>query len=226
MMSNISMEKVVITGASRGIGKATAEKFLKEGWKVIGTSIDGKGWSHNDLSWVSLDLSDPDSVINAVEIIRKESPIDVLVNNAGTYVAEEDFQNASITRKNLRTTLEVNVIGTIDITEQLLSSLKPDGRIITLGSRSGALVAPEVNTSAPSYRISKTALSMYTRLLSQRLRDTKLVISIIDPGWVKTDMGGSDAERDPQEPANEIFALAILDVPSGKFWRQGRERTW
>lgn len=220
------MKTVVITGANRGIGKATAEKFLSEGWKVVGTSMSGEGWKQNNLFWIKLDLSDSASVAHAVGEIQKEAPIDVLVNNAGTYVDEEDFPNAPITRNSLRTTLEVNVIGTIDITEQLLSSLKPEGHIVILGSRSGALVVPEVNTSAPSYRISKTALSMYTRLLSQRLQNTKLTVSIVDPGWVKTDMGGSDAEREPQEPAKEIFSLATSKIPSGKFWREGKERTW
>lgn len=220
------MKTAVITGANRGIGKATAERFLRGGWRVIATSVSGEGWEHDNVSWIQLDLADPESVARAVQVIQKGAPFDVLINNAGVYVAEEDFPNAPIRRNNLRATLEVNVIGTIDFTEQLLGSLNPDGHIIILGSRSGALVVPEVNTSAPSYRISKTALSMYTRLLSQRLADTKLLVSIVDPGWVKTDMGGEDAEREPQEPAEEIFTLATSLVQSGKFWREGKERTW
>lgn len=220
------MKKVVITGASRGIGKATAEKFLAEGWSVLGTSMNGTGWDHEHISWVQLDLSKPESVISAVEAIQKEGPFDVVINNAAMYVPDEDFPDAPITRGNLAATLEVNVIGTIDITERLLGALVPHGHIIILGSRSGALVVPEVNTSSPSYRISKTALNMYTRLLAQRLHDTALTVSIVDPGWVRTDMGGDDAERDPKEPAEEIFALATSEVPSGKFWREGKERAW
>jgi len=219
------MKTALITGASRGIGKATAEKFLKEGWRVIGTSTSGEGWERKNLSWVQLDLANADSVRKVVEKIKGEL-IDVLVNNAGMYPDEEDFSDAPIKRENLKAILEVNLVGTADFTEQLLNHVSPDGHIIFVGSRAGSLTREKVSTSEPSYRISKAALSMYTRLLAERLRGTKLTISIVDPGWVRTDMGGDDAERDPKEAAEEIYNLAMSSVPSGKFWREGEERSW
>ena len=220
------MKTVVITGASRGIGKATAEKFLDEGWKVVGTSTTGEGWPHENLSWVKLNLAEAESITHAAESIGQQGPFDVLIHNAAMYVEEEDFVDAPITREHLIATLMVNVVGVIDFAEHLLPSLSPDGRIILLGSRSGALMVDRVNSAVPSYRISKAALSMYTRLLAERLRDTRITVSIVDPGWVKTDMGGYEADRDPKEPAQEIYTLAISEVPSGKFWREGKVRDW
>jgi NAD(P)-dependent dehydrogenase (short-subunit alcohol dehydrogenase family) len=220
------MKTAVITGASRGIGSATAEKFLSEGWKVIGTSVSGSGWQHDNLSWIKLDLLNQNSIAEAVELVQEDAPIDVLVDNAATYVDEEDVDDAPVTRANLTKILSANLIGTIDITEQIIKFLSPDGKVIIIGSRAGSLTVDKVGTANPSYRISKTALSMYTRLLAERLRDTNLTISIFDPGWVRTDMGGSDAERDVKEPAEEIFNLATSNVSSGKFWKEGKERAW
>lgn len=219
------MKTVVVTGANRGIGKATAEKFLSKGWRVVATSMSGKGWEAENISWVQLDLAKPESVERAVGVVKKSS-FDVLVDNAGAYPDEEYLADTPIKRKNLRAVLEVNLIGTVDFTEQLLNHISSTGHIILLGSRAGSLTTEKVSTSEPSYRISKAALSMYTRLLAERLRNTEITVSIVDPGWVRTDMGGDDAERDVSEPAEEIFVLATSSVPSGKFWREGKERNW
>ena len=218
-----NMKTVVITGASRGIGKATAEHFLEAGWCVLGTATAAGGWTHERLSWIIMDLRDTRSIKAAAETILERGPIQVLINNAG-YLdrSEKDFEEQIIDVDVLRKTLEVNVIGTIDFTERLLPAIERGGHIISLGSNMGS-IGGAMSSDSPSYRISKAALSMYTRVLASRLRASDVTVSIVSPGWVKTDMGGAGASREPAEAAEDIFRLATSEVPTGRFWREGKE---
>lgn len=212
----------VITGASRGIGRATASRFLDSGWQVVGTSTSGRGWDHDQLSWIALDLADPQSIAHAAKDIASRGKIDVLINNSGIF---EDDSDAAISIPVLRHTLEVNLIGTADFTGQCAGEINIGGHIIFLGSGLGSITGA-TSSYAPSYSVSKAALSMYTRKLAARLAEQKITVSIVSPGWVKTDMGGQSAPRKPDEAASEIFTLATSNVPSGQFWHQGKPMAW
>src|SRR3989344_4341346 len=115
------MKTVVITGASRGIGLATAKKFLGEGWRVIGTSTSGVAdLKHENFTVFQLDLSSSESIKTCVQsILNLNQETDVLVNNAGINVEEWEEQVLDVSK--LRQTLEVNLIGTADFTEQILT---------------------------------------------------------------------------------------------------------
>ena len=221
------MRTAVITGASRGIGKATAEKFLSEGWRVIGTSTDGEGWQSENIEWIPLDLEDPGSVAKAAEAILSRGSFEVLINNAGHLdEIESAFGDLPIKRSILEKTLEINLVGTIDFTEQLVPSLRSGSHIISVGSILGS-ITDATEAQSPAYSISKAALSMYTRQLAAQLKEKGVTVSIVDPGWVRTDMGGPNAVREAEEPANEIYELATrANVPSGMFWQSGTERSW
>ncbi len=218
------MKTVLITGVSRGIGKAAAEKFLSQGWQVLGTSTSGNSSFEQDaLRVFRLNLLEPESIRQFVqEIENSKEKIAVLINNAG---ASFDRGSALVDPDILRKTLEVNLIGLIDLTNRLLPLIHDGGHIINISSGSGSLT--EFSGSwAPAYSISKAALNMFTRVLASQLKSRKIIVSSLSPGWVKTDMGGPGAPRDPSEPANEIFELAISKVDSGYFWAQGHKRTW
>jgi NAD(P)-dependent dehydrogenase (short-subunit alcohol dehydrogenase family) len=219
------MKRAVITGASRGIGKATAAEFLQHGWQVLGTSTSGQGWAQQNLSWMALDLVDAQSIKSAAKNVVSQGPIDVLVDNAGIMERGQDEEGSAINIPALRKILEANLIGTIDFTEQSLSAVNAGGHIVLLGSGLGSLSGAN-GAFAPSYSISKAALSMYTRKLAARLADRNITVSIVSPGWVKTDMGGESAPRKPNEAAGEIFRLATSKVPSGLFWHQGKPMAW
>jgi NAD(P)-dependent dehydrogenase (short-subunit alcohol dehydrogenase family) len=207
------MATVLITGVTRGIGKATAEKFSKEGWGVIGTSTSGeKGYQ--------LDLAEPSSIESLANELEKAGQVmDVLINNAAVSLKED------LSTDNLRATLEVNLIGLIDLTERLLSRIKDGGHIINISSQAGSLEDFDTHSN-PSYKISKTALNMYTKVLAARLENRRIRVSSLDPGWVKTDMGGSSAPRDPKEAAEDLFKLVTSEVESGHFWHKGKKRSW
>jgi NAD(P)-dependent dehydrogenase (short-subunit alcohol dehydrogenase family) len=220
------MKKVIITGANRGLGKATAKRFLNAGWHVFGTYRENSDmWDAEGLTWINLDLSIPASIEKAAQDFSAHAPFDVLINNSGVNDESEDHENASVNMTALRKTLEVNLIGTIDFTERMIANLGNGGHIVSIGSRWGMLSVPR-EAVAPSYSISKAGLAMYTQRLAARLTNNGITVSILTPGWVKTDMGGDEAPRTPEEAAEEIFALATSEVPTGKFWRRGKEEAW
>ena len=154
------------------------------------------------------------------------SLIDIFIENAVNWPNEEEKGGPIISSSTRRNILEVNLIGTIDLTERLLpaSLIKKGGHIISMGSMAG-VITEEVGDYVPSYKISKVGLSMYTRTLAARLKDKNITVSILDPGWVRTDMGGNEAPRSPKEPANEYYELATKKIPTGKFWKEGKERS-
>ena len=173
-----------------------------------------------------LNLSDPKSIDSCTNLIKKQNPqIDALINCAGVSFEPDDNNiNVSALYKNL----EVNLIGTISFTENILPTIKPDGQIMTISSRMSSLDEYDGgefgSDDYPAYRISKTALNMYIKTLAHRLKN--ITVSAFDPGWVKTDMGGKDAPRSPEIPADELYDLVTTAHPTGNFWFEGKIRSW
>jgi NAD(P)-dependent dehydrogenase (short-subunit alcohol dehydrogenase family) len=220
------MKTVLITGVSRGIGKALAKTFLENGDFVIGTSTSGNAdWSHERLHLFQLDLSQSKSIEKCVEeITRLHKFIDILVNNAGIAV-EEEIDEATINTEFLKKILEVNIIGVTDFTERIIPLMNQGGHIINISSRAGSLGHTGYTLNYPGYRISKAALNMLTRILAVRLSG-KVKVSSVHPGWVKTDMGGSEADLEPKEAARYIFELANSKVETGQFWSMNKKFPW
>lgn len=225
------MKTIIITGASRGIGLATAKKFLAEGWRVIGTYLNTPiPIEHTNLISIKYDQGDSSSVASAVEEIKKIAPdIDVLVNNAGVVL---DLFDTVADMKKIRETFDINLFGLIDFTEKLLPFISQDGHIINVSSNYGALSTPIDDETSSGYRLSKAALNMYTRTLAFRTKNTGIIVSSLDPGWVKTDMGNAGAtetekpNREPEQPAEDIYNLATTVKESGNFWKFGKKREW
>jgi len=215
------MKIAFITGGSRGIGKAIVKKFLEKGYKVITTSTSGKS-TYQDT--YKLDLADPTSIEALANDLKQQSvKIDVLINNASIAVEGEDMVDVG----SLRKTLEVNLIGIIDLTQRLLSLVNTDCVIINFSSQMASL-CKDLGYDYPSYRISKTAINMYTRCLSDHpeIKSKNIKVYSFDPGWVKTDMGGPGAEREPEEPAQELLDLAESGNETGLFYKGLKVRDW
>jgi len=225
------MKTVVITGASRGIGLATANKFLENGWHVIGTfNRTVVSVVHPELVSIHLDITSEESIAKAVEHIQRVAPqIDALVNNAG--VSSDAFENAPH-MQTVRATFETNVFGLMTLTEKLLPLLVSNSRVVNVSSRYGAFSFPIDGLDSTAYRMSKAALNMYTRTLAFRLKKRGIIVSAIHPGWVKTAMGNSAATEkekptiEPEDAANDIYNLVTNDSASGEFWQFGKQREW
>ncbi|MEK7535760.1 MAG: SDR family NAD(P)-dependent oxidoreductase [Patescibacteria group bacterium] len=221
---------VLVTGIGKGIGQALAQKFLAEGHDVVGTYFQSvPDFSHDKLTCIPLDLSDGASVVSAVHEIEKLGiKFDVLINNAGALFDEEETK---VVIDKLRKTLEVNLIGTINFTEQILESVSSNAHIINISSRAGSHEMHLQEKSHepfqyPAYRISKSALNMYTVFLSHQLAPRKITVSSVHPGWVRTDMGGEEADITPEEAASDIYKFALTRPESGQFWHNGKRLPW
>lgn len=225
------MKTVLITGVGKGIGKALAEKFLAEGWFVVGTVYgDDVPPETQQSKTFSLDLSSPDSIaVCADAIVGEGRKVDVLINNAGVIFDEGE---TPVVVEKLRKTLEINLIGTIDFTERLLPLFGKGGHIVNISSTAGSLErtgfpsASNFPLSQPCYKISKAALNMYTRTLALRLQDSGTAVSSVHPGWTKTDMGGEDADFTPKQAAENIYAVAVAPKDTGGFWFVDERLPW
>jgi NAD(P)-dependent dehydrogenase (short-subunit alcohol dehydrogenase family) len=218
------MKRVIITGASRGIGKALAQKFLKEGYGVIGTSIDGTlDYSHDNLVVVQLDLLDSQSILKSSSIICNiEQGIDILINNAGALF---DKGEGDIVIDELRKTLEINLIGPIDFTQRVLGKINNGGHIVNISSTAGSLGSIQ-HTNYPSYKISKAGLNMFTTYLAFILKD-RVKVSSVHPGSVKTEMGAWVGDMSPEEAAEQIYNTAVdKEIETGQFWFKGEKFPW
>lgn len=231
------MKTILITGISRGIGKALAQKFLTEGHTVLGTSQTGAvDFTDEKLDVVQLDLSSSNSIKTCTDTIASlltdsNKKIDILINNAG---AMPDSDDVHVQIDKLRQTLEINLIGTIDFTEQILPFIEHNGHIINISSQAGSISDADILADThepyhyPAYKISKAALNMYTRTLAVRMthEETGITVSSIHPGWVRTDMGGTDAPLTPAEAASDIYILALSNPETGQFWYKGNKYPW
>ena len=224
------MRTVLITGIGKGIGQALREKFLSEGWFVLGTYHTTKPASKENLLSFPLDLSSPPSISECVQAIQETGrKISVLVNNAGVLIDEEE---TNVIVKKLRETLEVNLIGTIDFTERIAPLIEEGGHIMNISSTAGSLELATNDQAShypyhyPAYKISKAALNMYTKTLSARMSNQGIIVSSVHPGWVKTEMGGLEADISPEEAGEYIYEFAMTRPETGGFWFQGEKLPW
>jgi NAD(P)-dependent dehydrogenase (short-subunit alcohol dehydrogenase family) len=109
-----------------------------------------------------------------------------------------------------------------------IPNFNKNGQIINITSDWGSFSKKNFDEFQPHYKMSKSALNMYTKLLAKRLKKQNKIVSSFDPGsgWTQTDMGGNDASRKPTEVANDIKKKLNKIPESGNFWHQGKIREW
>ena len=226
--------RIVLTGVSRGVGYETAQRFLREGARIIGIAKDAARLERaarelsaiGDVATLALDLVQHDAPQRAAEAIQKHwGALDVLFNNAAILVNGDPpgtFEQEP--PGTMERSLDANLLAPFRLTMALLPLLRAgrEPRIVNVGSGAGTFEDLRLRGIA-SYRLTKWALHGMTMLLANHLAG-QVAVNAFDPGWVKTDMGGPNAPGDPRESAEGALAVAVLPFgTTGKFWKGSRE---
>lgn len=206
---------VLITGANRGIGVALAKTYATV-TPVIGTHRGPTPAGKDRIEWQELVVDDAQSH-HALAGRLKARPIDVLICNAGVYLEKNDDYNAELWAK----TFAINVTGVFLTIEALMPNLRAGkGKIAIISSSMGS------DKRAPGgsyiYRASKAAVLNLGRNLATDLKGERIPVGIYHPGWVRTDMGGTEADIDTQQSADglvkRISALSIATTGCFEGW--------
>jgi 3-hydroxy acid dehydrogenase / malonic semialdehyde reductase len=171
----------VVTGASSGIGAATAQALAREGARVVGGARRTER-IRPPVTPLALDVADPESCERFVTAAAEElSGIDILVNAAGLALGRDPFDAS--TEADERTVLETNVNGLIRVTRLCLPHLRDGGHVVNLGSVAGRQAYP----NGALYVTSKFAVRGFTYALREDLLGRPIRITTVDPGLVETD---------------------------------------
>ncbi len=229
----------LVTGANRGLGFETSRQLLARGLNVVLAGRDDRaldrarhklelGRDEARAMVVHLDVTDPASMTTAHRAVAERfGGVDILVNNAAIVLFENE-DVLSIPSDAYRRTFETNVFGAIDVCRVFVPEMARAGygRVVNVSSGAGQLA--RMSGYAPAYSMSKTALNAFSRILAHTYRDRGVLVNAVDPGWVRTDMGGPSAPRSPEEGADTIVWLATLpdDGPTGGFFHDRRPIEW
>ena len=224
----------LVSGGNRGIGQEICRQLAEKGYTVVLGSRDEEQGREaaekldGDVHACQLDVTDQVSVDHLVESIEEEfGRLDVLVNNAGI-MNDEGQSSVEADLDRVREALEANLFGAWRLSEAAIPLMRRGGygRIVNISSGLGAL--EDMGGGQPGYRVSKTSLNALTRMLSSELRGTGILVNSVCPGWVQTDMGGSNASRTVEEGADTpVWAATLQDNgPTGGFFRDRRPIAW
>ena len=230
------MPTVMITGANRGLGLEFTRQYAADDWRVLAAcrnpeTADQLKAVSGDIEIVKLDVTDTDSVKAAAAAVVGQ-PIDILLNVAGI-IGRSGLDGQTLGEIDYPGWLEVfdtNTLGPVRVSEALVDEVAASERrlIVTITSGMGSI---DDNTSGGiyAYRTSKAAVNMAMRSLSVDLKDRGISCVVLNPGWVKTDMGGDNAELTPEQ---SITALrGIIDklgmTETGQFYNyDGKVYPW
>ena len=202
--------RVLVTGASTGIGHATATHLRARGWDVLAgvrRQQDGESLAAQGIEVVLLDVTDAAAIEAAAKQVG-DRPLHGLVNNAGIAVGGA-LEFLPIER--LREQLEVNVVGLVAVTQALLPALRRGtGRVVNIGSVSGRVGAPFVGP----YHASKHAVEAITDSLRQELAPWGMHVTVVEPGSVSTPIWGKGSDQVKEQRET---------LPPEAFERYGKE---
>ncbi|OOG56210.1 SDR family NAD(P)-dependent oxidoreductase [Rhodanobacter sp. C03] len=227
-------KKILLIGASRGLGFALAEEYLKRGWDVVATERGASPSRLHDLA----EAYDGRLEIESVDIVH---PVQVTALRARLALRKFDllFVNAGVTNADHETIADVstdefvrvmvtNALSPMRVIEVLLDVVLPDGTIGVMSSGQGSVTNNE-NGHHEVYRSSKAALNMFMRSFAARHADDQRTLLLMAPGWVRTDLGGPEARLSIEESIPNL--ANTIDAQAGKAGLQyldylGRRVPW
>ncbi|TBU41798.1 C-factor [Dichomitus squalens] len=219
----------LITGANRGIGLELTRQLLTVPTNIVVATCRNpngatelralKDAAQGTLHIAPIDVSSEGSIKNSVSIVQEalgEGGIDILYNNAA--INEEDDVPSNAKPEVFLRTIQVNVVGPMLLYQAYLPLLEKGKKMVVNMSSGLASIGLNHGGKCTSYSISKTALNMLTyKMTKERPNFTAIVL---DPGWVKTEMGGEGAQLEPEYSVSHIIKLitSLKNEDSGKFF--------
>jgi NAD(P)-dependent dehydrogenase (short-subunit alcohol dehydrogenase family) len=228
------MKTVLLIGASRGLGFAMAEEWLKRGYHVIATGRDSSTdklqrlatESKGALEVETVDITNP-AQIKALRERLAGRTLDVLYVNAG--VKNDDSEtSADVSTEEFARVMLTNALSPMRVIDAFEDLVTPNGTIGVMSSGQGSLTNA-TNANYEVYRASKAALNMFMRTYSARSAEQPRSLLLMAPGWVKTDMGGADARLTIEESIpNLIDTIEAHEGQPGLRYLDylGREVPW
>jgi NAD(P)-dependent dehydrogenase (short-subunit alcohol dehydrogenase family) len=227
----------LVTGGNRGIGLEICRQLAGRGIKVILGSRDAaKGAAAaRELAGAGapvearqLDVSSAKSISECMNWVRHDlGQLDILVNNAGVMIEEGDADPLE-ELEIIRETMQTNVYGPFLLSRLAIPIMKSrrHGRIVNLSSSMGSLT--EIGAGYIAYRLSKAGINVVTRVIAAETEGMGILVNSVDPGWVRTEMGGRGASRSLEKGAETVTWLATLadDGPTGAFFRDRKAIAW
>jgi NAD(P)-dependent dehydrogenase (short-subunit alcohol dehydrogenase family) len=229
------MPTVLITGANRGIGLALARGYAAEGWRVLACcrhpdkAEDLKALKVEAGERVAIHRLDVTDGLKVASLSRElaDEAIDLLINNAGVSgrggFGETDFDR-------WQPVFAVNTFAPLRVAERFVEQVARSERklIVNISSKMGSIGA-NVSSDSITYRASKTALNQVSKCLSVALAPRGITVILFHPGWVSTDMGGTEAPVTPADSAAGIRAViaGVTAEDNGRFFNyDGEELPW
>ncbi|MFB6311629.1 MAG: SDR family NAD(P)-dependent oxidoreductase [Salinirussus sp.] len=225
LYDSLAGQVALITGANRGIGAEIARQLTDRDATVYAGARDPSTVEADDQRPVALDVTIETEVEAAMTTIREEAGrLDILVNNAGVYGPTGRL--ATIETPAIEETLRVNLWGPMLCAKHALPLLTDHSgaRIVNVSSGAGQFT-DGIDADHLPYGVSKAGLNAVTDALARQYPD--LFVNAVCPGWVRTDMGGSEAPRSVEKgTATPVWLARFRDGPSGQFWRDTEQKEW
>lgn len=227
----------MVTGANRGLGLEIARQLSNNALHVVMTARSSQALdaalasiraTGGQVSGVVLDVCDADAGARLATQLRQQfGRVDVLVNNAGVSL-DRNVAALDVSVELVQRTMDVNVYGALRMSQALIPLMREHsyGRVVNLSSELGSLQT--MGAERLAYRMSKVSLNAMTRVLAAELVGSGVLVNAMCPGWVHTDMGGTQAPRSVEQGADTAVWLATLPPagPTGGFFQDRLPHAW
>lgn len=220
----MDMSFAVVTGANRGIGLALTQLLRERGHTVLAACRT----SSKELAALGVEVVDgvdvtEESAIQSLGSAVGDRHVDLLINNAGILVWGDSLKDLDV--PGIRRQFEVNALAPLLVTSALRPRLRRGSKVALITSRMGS-IGDNTSGGGYGYRMSKAALNMAGKSLAEDLKSDGILVAILHPGMVKTDMIGGHGQVEPADAAKGLLARIdeLMPETTGGFWHANGER--